>query len=186
MARELINEPFLLLESDLVFDEFLLDDMIYPDRIALAKMQPWMNGTCVTINHADMVDEFLTDGLETSDKIKYKTVNIYSFSLDSWKKIIIRLDKQISAGNVNSYYETVFADMISDNSFALKSVSFDGKPWYEIDTLEDLELAEKIFPSQEHRTVNTPIRRDPNLSYDQFLNTLINPRETAGTLNASK
>ena len=47
MAREAINEPFLLLESDLVFDGSLLDPMLYPDRIAVAKMQPWMNGTCV-------------------------------------------------------------------------------------------------------------------------------------------
>ncbi|MBW2607749.1 MAG: NTP transferase domain-containing protein, partial [Deltaproteobacteria bacterium] len=36
MAREVINEPFLLLESDLVFDESLLDAMLYPDRIAVA------------------------------------------------------------------------------------------------------------------------------------------------------
>ena len=28
MAREIINEPFLLLESDLVFDESLLDAMM--------------------------------------------------------------------------------------------------------------------------------------------------------------
>jgi len=74
MARELINEPFLLLESDLVFDESLLDEMVYPDRIALAKMQPWMNGTCVTVNQSDMVNEFLTDGMETLDEITYKTV----------------------------------------------------------------------------------------------------------------
>jgi len=58
MAREIIDEPFLLLESDLVFDESLLKKMRYPDRIALAKMQPWMNGTYVTINEAKQVEAF--------------------------------------------------------------------------------------------------------------------------------
>ncbi len=185
LARELINEPFLLLESDLVFDESLLDEMVYPDRIALAKMQPWMNGTCVTVNQSDMVNKFLTDGMETLDEITYKTVNIYSLSLDSWKKIIKRLDKQISAENVNSYYETVFADMTSDNSLILKSVSFDGKPWYEIDTLEDLALAEKIFPSPAHQAATTAIQTKPNIFYKQLLNTVLSPRKSAGALNVS-
>ncbi len=50
MAREIINEPFILVESDLVFDITLLDDMIFTDRIAIAHIQPWMKGTTVTIN----------------------------------------------------------------------------------------------------------------------------------------
>ena len=186
MAREVINEPFLLLESDLVFDDSLLDEMVYPDRIALAEMQPWMNGTCVTINQSDMVHEFLTGDIETSDETKHKTVNIYSFSVDSWKKIINKLDIQISAGNVNSYYETVFADLISDNDIALKSVSFDNKPWYEIDTLEDLALAEKIFPAPAHITAKIATQIKPNAFYKQLLNSVFNPRKPAGVLNVSK
>ncbi len=50
MARNLINEPFMLVESDLIFDKSLLDEMVYPDRIAVADMKPWMNGSCVTID----------------------------------------------------------------------------------------------------------------------------------------
>lgn len=186
MAREVINEPFLLLESDLVFDESLLDEMVYPDRIALAVMQPWMNGTCVTINQSHMVHEFLTGDRETSAGIKHKTVNIYSFSVNSWKKIIKHLDIQISAGNVNSYYETVFADLISDNHIALKSVSFDNKPWYEIDTIEDLALAEKIFPAPSHISAMNTVRIKPDALYKQLLNSVFSHRKPAGVVNVSK
>ena len=94
MAREVINEPFLLLESDLVFDESLLKDMLYPDRIAIAKMQPWMNGTSVTINQSQRVKAFLTDNADSNGETKYKTVNIYSISLNSWHGIIKRLNKR--------------------------------------------------------------------------------------------
>ena len=145
MAREIINEPFLLLESDLVFDESLLDAMLYPDRIAVAKMQPWMNGTCVTINQSQQVKTFLAGNADSFGEIKYKTVNIYSLSLTSWHCIVEKLDQYISDGKVNDYYETVFADMIADGSLTFKIVSFDGKPWYEIDTIEDLAEAEKLF-----------------------------------------
>jgi choline kinase len=145
MAREIINEPFLLVESDLVFDVSLLDDMRYPDRIAVARMQPWMNGSTVTVNQSHHVKKFQNGIAGTFDEIRYKTVNIYSFSLSSWHSITERLDRYISAGRVNDYYETVFAEMVADGSLSLTTVSFDGKPWYEIDTVEDLAETEKLF-----------------------------------------
>ncbi len=151
MAREVINEPFLLLESDLVFDESLLDAMLYPDRIAIAKVQPWMDGTCVTINKYQQVKAFLADNADSFGEIKYKTVNIYSISLTAWHCIVKKLDKRISDGKVNDYYETIFAEMIADGSLSFKIVSFDGKPWYEIDTIVDLAKAEKLFSSDNIR-----------------------------------
>ena len=38
--------------------------------------------------------------------------------------------------------------MVAQKSLSLKAISFDGKPWYEIDTLEDLASAERLFPSK--------------------------------------
>ncbi|MDR6223485.1 phosphocholine cytidylyltransferase family protein [Methanococcoides alaskense] len=145
MARDIINEPFLLIESDLVFDGSLLDEMCSPDKIAVARMEPWLNGSTVTVNSSQNVKKFHTGIAEALDEIRYKTVNIYSFSLSSWHRITERLDKYISAGRVNDYYETVFAEMVADDSLALKTVSFDSKRWYEIDTIADLAKAEKLF-----------------------------------------
>jgi len=165
MAREIINEPFLLLESDLVFDESLLDDMLYPDRIAVAKMQPWMDGTFVTINQSQQVKAFWAGNAYSFGAIKYKTVNIYSISLNSWHCIVKKLDQHISEGKVNDYYETVFAEMIADGSLFFKIVSFDDKPWYEIDTIEDLAEAEKLFSSD-----NYTCTEGVTLSRPDFLN----------------
>jgi NDP-sugar pyrophosphorylase family protein len=152
MAREIIREPFLLIESDLVFDMSLLDDMLYPDRIAIARMQPWMNGTTVTVNRFQEVKAFCLGTAGPLDELIYKTVNIYSFSLSSWHQIKERLDQHICAGRVNDYYETVFAEMVADGSLSLQTVSFDGKPWYEIDTIEDLAEAEEMFLTNRYKT----------------------------------
>jgi len=182
MARKVINEPFLLLESDLVFDESLLEAMLYPDRIAAAKMQTWMNGTYVTINKYQQVKAFFEGNADSFGEIKYKTVNIYSISLSSWRRIIKILDKHISDGKVNDYYETVFAEMIADGSLSFKFVSFDGKPWYEIDTVEDLVEAEKLFFADDCTTKKTVTLSHP----DFLLNAVKSPWETTGTLNAAK
>lgn len=146
MARELINEPFLLIESDLVFDPSLLTDMLYPDRIAIARMKPWLNGSTVTINSSNTVDAFHGDSKNTSEQTRYKTVNIYSLSVTSWYRVIAKLEQYIFAGRVNDYYEAVFRQMVTEKSLSFQAIFFDHKPWYEIDTLEDLASAEKLFP----------------------------------------
>ncbi|MBL4604972.1 MAG: phosphocholine cytidylyltransferase family protein [Flavobacteriaceae bacterium] len=146
MARNIINEPFVLLESDLILTTSLLNEMVYPDRMAVAKMQPWLNGTTVTVNKLNQVTHFQSGTTEPYIDIRYKTVNIYSFSLSSWRAIVKKLDQYISDGSINCYYEAVFSEMVEDKSLFFEAVSFDEKAWYEIDTINDLAEAEKLFP----------------------------------------
>jgi len=186
MAREIINEPFLLLESDLVFDESLLDDMLYPDRIAVAKMQPWMDGTFVTINQSQQVKAFWAGNAYSFGAIKYKTVNIYSISLNSWHCIVKKLDQHISEGKVNDYYETVFAQMIADGSLFFKIVSFDDKPWYEIDTIEDLAEAEKLFSTDNYTCTEGVTLSRPDFLNVELINAVTPSLEATGILNATK
>ncbi|MBW1902992.1 MAG: phosphocholine cytidylyltransferase family protein [Deltaproteobacteria bacterium] len=148
MAQNIINEPFLLIESDLVFDPSLLSEMLYPDRIAIAGMKPWMNGSTVTINASNTINAFHSSAANGSGGIRYKTVNIYSLSVSSWHLVIEKLNQFILAGRVNDYYEKVFSQLVIEKSLSLEAVFFDHKPWYEIDTAEDLESAERLFPSK--------------------------------------
>jgi len=146
MARKIINEPFMLIESDLIFEPSLLTEMLYPDRIAIARMKPWLNGSTVTLNQSNEVDAFHSDAINGSNEIRYKTVNIYSFSVSSWYQVIGKLNQYILAGRVNDYYEAVFQQMVVEKSLSLQAVHFDNQPWYEVDTIEDLASAEKLFP----------------------------------------
>ena len=146
LARNIINEPFVLFESDLVLNTSLLDEMVYPDKMAVAKMETWLNGTTVSVNELNQITQFQKGTTDSYSDIRFKTVNIYSFSLSSWRAVVKKLNQYISEGNVNCYYETVFSEMIDDKSLMFESVSFDHKLWYEIDTIHDLAEAEKLFP----------------------------------------
>jgi choline kinase len=151
MAKNIINEPFLLIESDLVFDPSLLTEMLYPDRVAIARMKPWLNGSTVTINASNTINAFHSGAANGSGGIRYKTVNMYSLSVSSWYLVIEKLNQFILAGRVNDYYEKVFKQLVIEKSLSLEAVFFDHKPWYEIDTLEDLASAERLFPSMVSR-----------------------------------
>jgi choline kinase len=146
LIRKEIQEPFLLLESDLVFDTSLLQNMLWPDKIAVSHILPWMNGTTVTIDSSGWIKAFHIGPGEVPKKMTYKTVNIYSFSLASWKRVEGRLERHISEGKLKAYYEVVLAELIAEGALSLQAVFFDPNRWYEIDTMEDLRQTERIFP----------------------------------------
>jgi choline kinase len=146
LARTAIQDPFLLVESDVVFDACLLEEMLQPDKIAISAMQCWMNGTTVTVDPFQNVSAFQIGACDAPDEVTHKTVNMYSFTMASWSRVADRLSEHVAAGQINEYYETVFAEMVADGSLSLEAVAFDGGRWYEVDTLEDLYKAELIFP----------------------------------------
>jgi choline kinase len=149
LARNAIDGPFLLIESDLVFDPEMLKDMLCPDRIAVARLQPWMSGTTVTINSRREIEAF-HGGAHKHEDNHYKTVNIYSLSTISWHLLRERLDRHISNNIVNGYYETVFADMVNEGCLSFTPVFFDADRWYEIDTIADLRAAEQVCGFHHH------------------------------------
>ncbi len=144
-AREHVREPFVLIESDLVFDSHLLGLMRVRDRIAVARFQSPLLGTTVSINEFGRVLSFRVGADPCVPELGHKTVNVYSLSKTTWLEVVRRLDKRIAAGKVHDYYEVVFAELVAEGLLALQSVHFDEGRWCEIDTLDDLRTAERIF-----------------------------------------
>ena len=144
-ARDHISEPFVLIESDVVFDSHLLGLMRVSDRIATARSQSPMRGTTVSIDDFGRVLAFRVGADPCVAGFGHKTVNLYSLSTATWREVVRRLDRRIAAGRVNDYYEVVFAEMVAEGSLTLDSVQFDEGRWCEIDTLDDLRVAEQLF-----------------------------------------
>ena len=80
-----MKEDTLLLESDLVFEESLVDVLLEDPRSNLAlvdKYESWMDGTCMVLDENDCIVDFIPGKHLKYDKREtyYKTVNIYKFS----------------------------------------------------------------------------------------------------------
>ena len=119
--------------------------MLLPDKMAIARVQPWMMGSTVNLDPFQRITDFRVGHGEVPDNSRYKTVNIYSLSLPSWRRVVKRLDRRISQGRVNDYYEAVFAEMMAEGSLSFEPVFFDEGRWCEVDTLADLQEAERLF-----------------------------------------
>ena len=145
LAKEKIQESSLLIESDLIFDYPLLKNLLYPDKIAISPVRPWMSGTLVSLDSRNNVSAFCMGNGAYRVSPLFKTVNIYSLSRLSWEKVFKRIEVYISNDRMNEYYEIVFKEMVANGSLSLEAVFFDPRRWYEIDTLEDLKNAEGML-----------------------------------------
>ncbi len=156
-----LDEPFLLLESDLLFDASLIGGLLLPDRIAVSRMLPWMNGTTITMDCSGQVASFQDGQAALTGNEEYKTVNIYSFSRSTWRRVFSRLDQVVTEGRVNEYYEVVLKEMVADGSLSLDCVTVDADCWYEVDAMRDLPGAERIARRNSTRsTLGFPMQLD--------------------------
>lgn len=147
----LCAEDTLLLESDLVFEENLIDVLLEDKRENLAlvdKFESWMDGTCMELNEDDSINNFIPgkylDFTET-DKY-YKTVNIYKFSASfSTNTYVPFLSAYEQAMGENEYYESVIKLIALLETKEIRAKRLEGQLWYEIDNIQDLNIAESIF-----------------------------------------
>ena len=152
LAREyLVEDDTILLESDLIFDDkmfSLILDNPYPNLALVAKYQTWMDGTMVRIDEDCNIINFITKkAFKYSDvDLYYKTVNIYKFSKEFMvNKYLPFLDAYCSALGNNEYYEQVLRVICMLENSELKALPITNEKWYEIDDIQDLNIAEALF-----------------------------------------
>ena len=156
LAREhLLEDDTLLLESDLIFESDVVRKIIEdsdPNIALVDKYESWMDGTVVTLDNDNKIAEFLgKDRFRYSDIDRYyKTVNIYKFSKEfSTTHYVPFLEAYCHALGKNEYYEQVLKVITLLDDSPLKALPLDGEKWYEIDDVQDLDIASSIFATSD-------------------------------------
>lgn len=152
LAKELLQEDdTLLIESDLIFDDTLFRKILdnpYPNLALVAKYEPWMDGTMVQLNEEGDIVDFITRKAFRYDEVDtyYKTVNIYKLSRKFLRNSYVPfLEAYSRAMGNNEYYEQVLRVITLLDNCELKGLPLNGEKWYEIDDVQDLDIAETIF-----------------------------------------
>ncbi len=152
LARHcLLQEDTLLLESDLIFEDSVLEKIVndpYPSLALVAKYESWMDGTVVTLDEENNITRFLDKKAFKFEDIQnyYKTVNIYKFSKEfSTSHYVPFLEAYSKALGDNEYYEQVLKVITLLDKPEIKATKLGNESWYEIDDVQDLDIAESIF-----------------------------------------
>ena len=152
LAKEqMMQEDTLLLESDLIFEERLIDLLIEDKRDTLAlvdKFESWMDGTCIVVDENDNITDFIPGKLLKYHEKEhyYKTVNIYKFGAEFSQNVYVPfLEAYAKVMGNNEYYETVIKLILMLDKNTMKAKRLNGEMWYEIDDIQDLDIAQTLF-----------------------------------------
>ena len=160
LAQEYLKQDdTLLFESDLIFEDAVLETLVSDPRDTLAlvdKYESWMDGTCVKLSEDETIESFIP-----GKKFKfgerneyYKTVNIYKFSRQFSENYYVPfLSAYEKALGYNEYYEQVLRVITMLDEPVIKAKRLTGQRWYEIDDIQDLDIAESIFTPDEDARV---------------------------------
>ena len=180
----LMAEDTLLLESDSIFDSSVVQKLVddsNPNLALVDKYESWMDGTVVTLDDERRILRIIDKEHFCYEEIKdyYKTVNIYKFSKEfSSKYYVPFLTAYSSALGNNEYYEQVLRVILHLRNAPLKALPLNGEPWYEIDDVQDLDIASGLFaPTDDERYLAISSRYGGYWRYPQMLDYcyLVNP-----------
>lgn len=157
VKEQLQEEDTLLIESDLIVEDSLFRMIIdnpHPNLALVAKYETWMDGTMVCIDNDNNIVNFVTRSAFNYAEVSsyYKTVNIYKFSKEfSRQRYVPFLDAYCKAIGNNEYYEQVLRVITLLDKTDMKALPIGNAKWYEIDDIQDLDIAETLFSSEENR-----------------------------------
>jgi histidinol-phosphate/aromatic aminotransferase/cobyric acid decarboxylase-like protein/GTP:adenosylcobinamide-phosphate guanylyltransferase len=153
----LCADDTLLLESDIILEDDVLAHILEDSRPNIAcvdAFKNWMDGTVVTLDRDNVVQSFI--GKDAFDwncaSSYYKTVNVYKLSKEFSEKDYVPFLKAYShsQGN-NEYYEQVLKVIVQLGRTPIYALALNGEKWYEIDDVQDLDIAESMFCDAEEK-----------------------------------
>ncbi len=161
LAKEYLRgEDTLLFESDLIFEDAVLDELVNDPRETLAlvdKYESWMDGTCLKVTDDDKIRQFIPGKKFNFKETEgcYKTVNIYKFSRHFSENLYVPfLDAYSKALGNNEYYEQVLRVIMILDEPEIRAKRLNNLRWYEIDDIQDLDIAESIFAPDDDEKVS--------------------------------
>ena len=157
MAKDyLCAEDTLLFESDIIMEDAVINKLVnnpYPNLALVDKFESWMDGTVVTLDSENRILRFIPNSQFRYEEIPqyYKTVNIYKFSRDfSTNMYVPFLEAYCTALGRNEYYEQVLRVITMLDNSGMRALPLSGEQWYEIDDIQDLDIAESIFTDRQY------------------------------------
>ena len=195
--EELCKDDTILLESDLIFEDRMLELLINhrdPDLALVAKYETWMDGTMVCVDNDRNITNFVPKEAfcyENTD-VYYKTVNIYKFSSEFSKyQYVPFLEAYCRVMGNNEYYEQVLRILLHLHSSTLKALPITNEKWYEIDDVQDLDIASTIFSDKDikwkeyHKRYGGYWRFPQMLDYCYLVNPFFPPKRMKDELRAN-
>ncbi len=151
------SDDLLILEGDVFFEKRLLNELLRKDQPNMTVVQKYnseLDGSFVDIDNGRVVDWIhksrRKEGFTLSDK--HKTVNIHKFDYKFVEEQLKpALFKSVKESNGKEPIEYVMQEIVTNKGGKITPLEVGEMKWFEIDDLNDLKIAEKIFGNGEQQ-----------------------------------
>jgi len=151
LAKDFLQHGFYLFEADVFCEQQIVSQLIQHAKenvMVVGKFTEQMNGTVVSLTPQNIVDRMFLKRNQTADfsfDKKYKTVNFYKVGKTFANEFFLKkMDEHIQNEDLNSYYELIIQEAVR-SKYVFHGLKTGKSKWWEIDTPEDLKIAEDIF-----------------------------------------
>lgn len=152
LTREFLEEmDSLVLESDMVFEDRVIEKMLAVDNgcgTFVARPRPWMDGSIVKLDKDNNIVYFVDDEeVKRIDPSYYhKIVSIYKFKKRYVsEKYMTYLNEYVKKNKDNNLYESLLKVIDLDVEKKIPAEILDEEQWYEINDIQDMDIAESMF-----------------------------------------
>lgn len=152
LTREFLEEmDSLVLESDMIFEDRVIEKMLAIDNgcgTFVARPRPWMDGSIVKLDKDNNIVYFVDDEeVKRIDPSYYhKIVSIYKFKKRYVsEKYMTYLNEYVKKNKDNNLYESLLKVIDLDVEKKIPAEILDEEQWYEINDIQDMNIAESMF-----------------------------------------
>ncbi|MBD9030528.1 MAG: aminotransferase class I/II-fold pyridoxal phosphate-dependent enzyme [Butyrivibrio crossotus] len=152
LTREFLEEmDSLVLESDMIFEDRVIEKMLAIDNgcgTFVARPRPWMDGSIVKLDEDNNIVYFVDDEeVKRIDPSYYhKIVSIYKFKKRYVsEKYMTYLNEYVKKNKDNNLYESLLKVIDLDVEKKIPAEILDEEQWYEINDIQDMDIAESMF-----------------------------------------
>lgn len=141
----------LVLESDMIFEDKVIEKMLAVDNgcgTFVARPRPWMDGSIVKLDKDNNIIYFVDDEeVKRIDPSYYhKIVSIYKFKKGYVsEKYMPYLNEYVEKNKNNNIYESLLKVINLDIEKKIAAEILDEEQWYEINDIQDIDIAESMF-----------------------------------------
>nr|WP_246709517.1 sugar phosphate nucleotidyltransferase [Bradyrhizobium sp. 6(2017)] len=152
-ATRFFPETASLSKGDVFFEEDALRYLMMSQATDVAAVAPFnesMEGSAVLLSDSGVITSFrmkqTAANLVADGPRRFKTMNLLRLSATTLRATIVpALDDLIGSGATQAYTEALLASLVERRGLRIAASRCDGLRWYEIDSTEDLPIAERIF-----------------------------------------
>lgn len=147
-----VADELYILEGDVFFEQSIIEELMACEHENATVLEPYndkLEGTFAELNKEGYVIDWRHKSDQNERFIltdKYKTVNIHKFNNTFVESVFIpQLDQFVKDNGKNVPMEKLLRKIVQSDQNLIWGDILKKKKWFEIDDINDLQIAEKIF-----------------------------------------